>query len=132
MGVAGRVAITRLRDTDMVELVAAVDDIPRIYQRHGYLAALAYTRFHVRKLTDALILAPAPTADLVRAQHRLHMMLNEGEADIMMRSDRAGLRARMDFLECVERYAFAGSVRSAFAHGAETPAGLVPPTFGGD
>jgi hypothetical protein len=129
MGVAGRVAITRLRDTDFPELVKAVDDIPAIYEEKGYLPALAYCRGHVRSLVDAIILAVPRTADLVRSQHRLHMLLNEGEADLMMRRDQAGLRARMEFLECVERYAYAASVQAAFKHGAETPAGLVPATF---
>jgi hypothetical protein len=131
MGVAGRVAITRLRDTDLPELVSAVDQIPDIYERFGYVRALAYCQVHIRGLVDAMSLIAPKTGNLVQTQHRIHMMLNEGEADLMMRKDQAGLRARMEFLVVVERYVYSLAVRAAFAHGAETPAGIIPPTFGG-
>lgn len=132
MGVAGRVAITRLRDTDYPELVAAVDDIPHIYEQFGYLRALAYCRAHVRSLVDAMNLGTPPTGDLVQQQHRIHMLLSEGFADLLMRRDQIGLRSRMEFLEVVERYIYLLAVRNAFARGAETPAGIMPPTFRGE
>ena len=125
MGVAGRVAITRLRDTDYPELIKAVEQIPAIYGEQGYLAALGYCRTTVRSLVDAIVLDAPRTGDLVRAQHRLHMMLNEGEADLLMLEGQAGQRARMEFLEVVERFAYAPSVRAAFRHGQETPAGIM-------
>lgn len=131
LGIAGRVAITRLRDTDLPELVRAVDNIPQVFETHGYLGALAYARTHIRSLVDAIILSAPRTGDLVQAQHRLHMLLGEGFVDVMMRSDRAGFRARAEFIECVERYAYAPSVKAAFAHGQETPAGIMPTGFGG-
>jgi hypothetical protein len=125
MGVAGRVAITRLRDTDYPELIAAVEQIPGIYANEGYMAALGYCRTTIRSLVDAIILSAPRTADLVRTQHRIHMMLSEGEADLMMRTDEPGQRARMEFLEVVERYALAPSYQAAFRHGVETPAGIM-------
>lgn len=131
MGVAGRVALTRLRDTDYPELVKAVEAIPSVYEQEGYWAALAYCRTHVRSLLDAILVADPRTPDLVRTQHRVHMLLDEGQADVLMRRDQAGVRSRMEFLEAVERWAYALSVKAAFAHGTDTPAGLVPPTFSG-
>jgi hypothetical protein len=132
MGIAGRVALTRLRDTDYPELIAAVEKIPTVYREQGYLGALAYCRTHVRSLIDSIILAAPRTADLVKAQHRIHMLLTEGFADVLMRHDSAGIRSRMELLECVERYALAPSIRAAFAKGAETPAGLMDPRFTGE
>jgi len=126
MGVAGRIAITRLRDTDYPELVASVERIPQIYREEGYSAALAFCRTVVRSQIDSLILANPRTGDLVRAQHRIHMLLNRGFADVLMLNNRAGVHARADLLECVERYAFAPSVKAAFAKGQESPAGLFP------
>lgn len=127
-GVAGRVAITRLRDQDYPEVVAAVMRIPRVYREHGYLAAMGYIRTTVRSVVDSITLTEPRTGDLVRSLHRLHMMMEPGLADPMLRSDRAGMVARIEFLECVERYAYAASIRSAFAKSTETPPGLVPTT----
>jgi hypothetical protein len=110
-------------------LVKAVEAVPAVYEQKGYWAALAYCRTHVRTCLDALGVADARTPDLVQTQHRVHMMLDEGQADILMRRDQAGMRARMEFLEVAARYFYAPSVKAAFAKGAETPAGLLPPTF---
>ncbi len=131
MGVAGRVAITRLRDTDYPELIEAVEQIPVFYREQGYLAAFAYCRTSIRSLIDAIVLITPKTGDLVRTLHRVHMLLSEGQVELLFRSDRIGVRARIDLLEIVERYAFAPSVRAAFAHGTETPAGILAPAFQG-
>ena len=112
-------------NTDYPELIKAVEQIPAIYGEQGYLAALGYCRTSIRSLVDAIVLDAPRTGDLVRAQHRLHMMLNEGEADLLMLEGQAGQRARMEFLEVVERFAYAPSVRAAFRHGQETPAGIM-------
>lgn len=129
MGVAGRVAITRLRDADYPELVAAVAGIPAVRAERGAAAAEAYVRTHVRSLVDAIVLQAGRTADLVRSMHRLHMLMGPGFCQVLQRPDRAGLRARTELLELVERLCFAPSVRAAFAHGSETPAGILPPSY---
>jgi len=129
LGVAGRVAITRLRDADLPELVRAVERIPEVYTAHGRMTALSYCRVYIRSLVDAIVLQAPRTADLVRALHRIHAMLSEGQAEVMMRGDVAGSRSRADFLEVVERFAYAPSVRSAFARSSETPPGLISPTY---
>ena len=131
LGIAGRIALTRLRDTDYPELVKAVEALPAVYEAKGYWAALAYARTHVRTLLAAILVADPRTPNMATTQHRMQMMLNEGEVDVMMRRDQAGVRSRMEFLECVALYAFSPSIRAAFAKGAETPFGIVPPTFNG-
>ena len=125
MGIAGRVAISRMRDTDYPELVAAVDRLPGIYREAGRMAAIAYARTHIRALLFSIIFSNPRTADLARIQHRMMSMLSEGQVEVMFRSDTAGVRARTDFLEVVVIHAFAPSVRAAFAHGTETPPGLI-------
>ena len=126
-GVGGRQAIQILRDDDYPLLQRAVDNIPAIRQNRGRIAAEAYIRTVVRSALDALIFEEARTGDLVQTRHRLHMQLSiPGEGEVLMRSDGAGARARVRFLEACERYAYALSVRSAFSRGSETPPGLVP------
>jgi len=129
LGVAGRVAITRLRDADFPELIRATERIPEVYTAHGRLTALSYCRVHIRSLVDAIVLQAPRTADLVRSLHRIHALLSEGQAELLMRADTAGARGRADFLEAVERFAYAPSVRAAFARSSETPPGLIPPTY---
>ena len=131
MGVAGRVAITRLRDTDFPELIAAVESIPGIFAEEGHLAAMSYCRTTIRSQIDSIILITPKTGDLVRTQHRIHMMLSEGQVELLFRADRIGVRVRTDLLEIVERYAFAPSIKAAFSHGQETPAGIMPTGFQG-
>ena len=128
MGIAGRVGLTRLRDVDFPEIAKAVERFPEIYEKGGHLAGLAYGRNVVRTLVDAIIFSQPMTADLIQSTHRLHAMLTEGQVEIMYRRDNAGIRGRIDFLEAVERYAFAPSIKAAFSRGVETPAGLVGPT----
>lgn len=129
MGVAGRVAITRLRDADYPELAQAVARIPAVFAKGGHRAASYYVRNYVRTLVDAIVLQAPVTGDLVRSLHRIHAMLSPGQAEAMMRTDGAGDLARMEFLEVVERHAYAPSVRAAFARGAETPAGIMPSSY---
>jgi hypothetical protein len=131
IGVAGRIAITRMRDEDYPDLVNAVEEIPNIAAQQGPEAALAYIRTTVRMRIDSLIFSMPTTGDLVRARHRLHAMLSEGQAELLWRRDRAGVRARADLLEAVERHAYAPSIIAAFNHGQETPAGITNLTPGG-
>jgi hypothetical protein len=129
MGIAGRIALTRLRDTDYPELVKGVEALPTIYEARGYWAALAYSRTHLRTLLEAILVSDPRTPDMAITQHRMRAMLNEGEVDVMFRRDQAGVRSRMEFLEVVALYAFSPSVRAAFAKGVETPFGLAPTSF---
>lgn len=129
MGIAGRIALTRLRDTDYPELVKAVEAIPAVYEAAGSETALSYCQTHVMSCLLALNLTDMRTADLVITQHRVVQMLDEGQAEIMFRRDRAGMRNRREFLNMAVRYFYAPSIRAAFNRGAETPAGLLPATF---
>lgn len=129
MGVGGRVAITRLRDTDFPELAKTVEDIPEVFREDGALAALAYCRGPVRAAVDAIAFAQPRTPALAQQLHRIHMMLTEGQVELMYRDDSIGVRARIDFMEAVERCVFSESVKAAFARGTETPAGILPATY---
>lgn len=124
MGVAGRIAITRLRDTDYPDLQRAVNELPHLAREKGSEYAIAVARTTIRSLIDAIVLRAPRTPNLVTALHRIHMLLNEGMVELLIRSDRIGYRARTALLEAVERFAFAPSVRAAFDRGLETPAGL--------
>jgi hypothetical protein len=128
-GVAGRIAITRLRDADYPEFADSVARIPHIFKDQGYVAALTFIRTAIRAQIDAIVLMDPRTPDLARSLHRIHAMLSPGQAEVLMRADRAGQIARMELMEVVERYAFAPSVRAAFSRGTETPAGLLPTSF---
>jgi hypothetical protein len=181
MGVAARVAITRLREQDFPEFVRSVESIPTIYRQEGRLAALAYVQERVSTMVDAMSLVAPRTPDLVRTQHRIHMLLNEGQAELLMLDEfepekldcvaeakkdllrarlfkdpekrqellrhvrqvhvqrfrlldqfsTVGARSRMELVRVVERYVYALAVRAAFSRGVETPAGIMPTTYGG-
>ena len=181
MGVAARVAITRLREQDFPEFVRCVETIPHVYREEGRLGAMTYIHGRVASMIDAMSLAAPRTPDLVQTQHRLHAMLNEGQAELLMldefgpereacveaarrelakaKAERdpakrarivarvkatyvqryrllgqfstVGARARLDLVRAVERYVYALAVRAAFARGVETPAGIMPASYGG-
>lgn len=133
IGVASRIAITRIRDTDWPELVVAVDRIPRIFLARGGAAAAAYCRTHIRTLIDAIVLTAPMTPWLAKARHGIHAMLSPGQCELLFRRDKAGLRARVELLECVERYAYSNSIHAVFARGIETPPlpGVLPILPGG-
>ncbi len=181
MGVAARVAITRLREQDFPEFVRCVETIPHIFREEGRLGALTYIQGRVASMIDAMSLSAPRTPDLVQTQHRLHAMLNEGQAEVLMLDEfgpereacvdaarrelsaarlvrdpakrteaveriranhvrryrlleqfsSAGARARLELVRTVERYVYALAVRAAFSRGVETPAGLLPASYGG-
>ena len=181
MGVAARVAITRLREQDFPEFVRCVETIPHVYREEGRLGALTYIQGRVASMIDAMSLSAPRTPDLVQTQHRLHAMLNEGQAEVLMLDEfgpereacfeaarkalaaarllrtpearraavekirashvrryrlltqfsSAGATARLALVRAVERYVYALAVRAAFARGVETPAGIMPSSYGG-
>lgn len=132
-GVVGRLPISRIRDFDYPALVRAVARLPVIYKEDGLDNAITYAQTTLPSLLDALNLVPPRTADLVRAQHRVKAMLTEGQVELMLRSDRVGARSRREFLTAAETYFYTPAVRAIFAHGTETPPGLLPvsPSGGG-
>lgn len=119
-GVAARLALARLRDNDFPEFAEAVYRTPKVRALKGYLTAEAYCRTHLRSLVDALVLQAPRTPELVQTLHRLHGMLSAGACDVLMRNDLAGERARIDFVEAVERYAYAPAIQAAFARSNES------------
>ena len=181
MGVAARVAITRLREQDLPEFIRCVETIPHVYRQEGHLGALTYIQGRVASMIDAMSLSAPRTPDLVQTQHRIHAMLNEGQAEVLMLDEfgpeketcvrkaaadlaaaraetdperraamlvrvrethlrnfrvyeqfgDAGARARLELVRVVERYVFALAVRAAFSRGVETPAGIMPTSYGG-
>ena len=126
MGIGGRTALTRLRDTDMEEFSTAVAKIPSIYLEGGYPAADFYCRFKLGRMIDALSFAAPRTADLARCLHGIKAMLGGGQGKCLMRADRAGQRTRADLCVAVREYCFLPSIRASFAKGVETPAGILP------
>lgn len=126
IGVAGRIAITRLRDDDWPDLIRVIEELPEIAHRYGDMSALSHIRTTIRTRIYAMILSMPQTGDLVRCRHRIDMMLSEGEAELLWRTDRAGVRSRADLLEVVAVHCFAPSILAAFQHGQETPAGILP------
>ena len=181
MGVAARVAITRLREQDFPEFVRCVETIPHIYREEGRLGALTYIQGRVASMIDSMSLSAPRTPDLVQTQHRIHAMLNEGQAEALMLDEfeperaecieaarreltaarlvrdpaerraaveriravhvrryrlleqfsTSGARARLELVRSVERYVYALAVRAAFSRGVETPAGIMPASYGG-
>lgn len=119
-GVASRLALARLRDDDFPEFVEAVERLPSVRISKGYLTAEAYGRATLRSMLDALAIQAPRTADLARNVHRVHQFLSPGQLDVMMRDDLAGARARMEFLEVVERYVYAPAIQAAFARSTES------------
>lgn len=119
-GVAGRIALARLRDDDFPELIEAVERLPAVRISRGYLVAEAYGRDTLRTLVDALALAAPRTPELATNLHRVHQRLSPGSLDVLMRDDLAGARARVAFLEVVERYVYAPAIQAAFARSTES------------
>jgi hypothetical protein len=119
-GIAARLALARLRDDDFPELVEAVERLPSVRIRRGYLVAEAYGRDTLRSLVDAIALAAPRTPDLATSLHRVHQRLSPGSLDVLMRDDLAGARARVAFLEVVERYIYAPAIQAAFARSSES------------
>jgi hypothetical protein len=119
-GVAARLALARLRDDDYPEFVEAVERLPAVRIARGYLVAEAYARDTLRSLMDAIALAAPRTPELATNLHRVHQRLSPGSFDVMVRDDLAGARARIAFLEVVERYIYAPSIQAAFARSTES------------
>ena len=135
--IANRKALGDVQDS-WDSLVAAVEDLPRSVRRETLAAkkrnphlsdrgaaleareqTLAFGRTHLRSLVDAISLSWGRTKDVEMNVHRIHMALTEGPLLLLLRDDHIGLRARVAFLEAVERVCLAPTDKAVFERSRE-------------
>ena len=124
MGLAGRLAITRLRDTDAVDIEAVIERIPVIYEQRGWWAAMSYCRNDVKRYLKTLSLRPGLTGTIIQAQKRIGKYLSEVQAPLLFFRTMPG--PRIELLEAINEAFYEPAVQATFAKSIETPPGILP------
>lgn len=122
-GVGGRFAIAQFRDADFVQFDRLLNSLPGAAAdpKIGYGAAVHLRETHLSAAVDSLGFARSFNRYQVRSRHRIHMALEGGAGDVLLRPDRIGLAARTILARAVEREMLSRSFVRLFERSVETP-----------
>lgn len=122
-GVGGRFAIAQFRDADYVQFDRLLNALPDVAAdpKLGYGVAVHLRETHLSAAVDSLGFARSFNRFQVRSRHRIHMALEGGAGDVLLRPGRIGLAARTILARAVEREMLSRSFVRLFERSVETP-----------